>query len=68
MITFQSRSAHVNYWRKSDNTCRKPWIDCCSAFRHDVRYLRKPRRMNAGVFYFALRSQLRWPGDIHCDP
>ena len=22
-ITFRSLSAHVNYWRKSDNTCRK---------------------------------------------
>jgi len=23
MITFRSPSAHVNYWRKSGNTCRK---------------------------------------------
>ena len=31
MTTFQSPSADVSYWRKSDNTCRKPGIDCCSA-------------------------------------
>ena len=27
MITFRSPSAHVNYWRKSGNTCRKPRVD-----------------------------------------
>jgi hypothetical protein len=27
MIMFRSPSAHVNYWRKSGNTCRKPGID-----------------------------------------
>jgi two-component system cell cycle response regulator DivK len=31
MITFRSPSAHVNYWRKSGNTCPKPRVDCCSA-------------------------------------
>jgi two-component system, cell cycle response regulator DivK len=30
-ITFRSPSAHVNYWRKSGNTYRKPANDCCSA-------------------------------------
>jgi hypothetical protein len=31
MITFRSPSAHVSHWRKSDNTCRKRGVDCCSA-------------------------------------
>jgi len=31
MITFRSPSAHVSYWRKSGNTCRKRGVDCCSA-------------------------------------
>ncbi|MFZ0151256.1 MAG: response regulator [Xanthobacteraceae bacterium] len=30
-ITFRSRSAHVNYWQKSGNTCLKPGINCCTA-------------------------------------
>jgi hypothetical protein len=32
MITFRNRLARVNYWRKFGNTCRKPGIDCCSAW------------------------------------
>ena len=31
MTTFRSPSAHVNYWRKSGNTCRKSGVNCCSA-------------------------------------
>src|SRR5262249_13692385 len=31
MTMFRSPSVHVNYWRKSGNTCRKSSIDCCSA-------------------------------------
>jgi len=31
MITFRSPSAHVSYWRKSGNTCRKSGVDCYTA-------------------------------------
>ena len=31
MITFRSLSAHVNYWRKSGNTCPELGINRCSA-------------------------------------
>src|SRR6516164_7932082 len=32
MIMFRSPSAHVNYWRKSGNTCPERGINCCSAY------------------------------------
>ena len=31
MIMFRSRSVRVSYWRKSDNTCPRRGIVCCSA-------------------------------------
>jgi CheY-like chemotaxis protein len=46
MITFQSPSAHVNYWQKLGNTCPKRGVNCCSAVRLFLALFGIGRRLN----------------------